>query len=360
MSIRPLEHRDLDAVAWLHARSAYPDADQTQAEKFRAFFERTLLDHPWTDPELPSLVYEEDGQVSAFVGSYVRPMVFDGRPIRMACSANLLAHPRARTHAAGALLTRQYLSGPQELTITDGANETVRRMWEALGGQTVHVSCLAFVHVLRPVGLVAERAASRVGGSGAERVVAPIARLLDAAPSRFRRPAAANEFATRKLTPAGLVEHLGAVDLGLRLLPAYEVDYLAWLFSELDRVGEEAVFPERIRRGPLFAELVTEGDAVIGWYVTQLRRNGLCRVLQLAAQPRSVGAVFDRLARRAAKLGAVGIYGRLEPHLVAPLEERRTRILFGRSKMLVHGDQAIVDAILRGEALLTRLDGEWW
>ncbi len=35
----------------------------------------------------------------------------------------------------GALLMRRHLSGPQELTITDGPTDTVRRMWAGLGGQ---------------------------------------------------------------------------------------------------------------------------------------------------------------------------------------------------------------------------------
>ena len=360
MSIRVLERRDLDDVAWLHARAARPAPDQASADRFRSFFERTLLDHPWTDDEIPSLVYEEAGQVRGFLASYTRRMLFDGRPIRMACSANLLTHPRVRTQAAGALLSRRHLSGPQELTITDGANETVRRMWEAMGGQTVHVSCLAFVRILRPFGLVADRLLSRRSGQAADRVVAPVARVLDSAALRFRHLTSGDGNASHQLTPAALVENLPTIAEGLRLVPAYDVDYLGWLFSELDRVGDEEVFPERVKRGPLFAEFVTHGSDVIGWYITQLRPHGLCRLLQFAARPRFVGAVLDQLERRATELNAVGIYGRLEPRLVAPLSERKTLLRFGRSRMLVHGDQAVVDTILRGEALLTRLDGEWW
>jgi hypothetical protein len=358
MSIRPLERRDVDAAAWLHARAAGPGADQARAARFRDFFERTLLDSPWSDPEIPSLVYEEDGEVLGFLASYVRHMVFDGNPVRIACSANLLTDPRVRTRAAGALLSRQYMAGPQDLTITDGANDTARRMWEALGAQMVHVSCLAFVRVLRPFGLAADRLTSRLNDDTAARAVAPVARVLDAAIARRR--GSASRTATERLTPEGLVENLPAVADGLRLVPAYDVNYLRWLFGELDRVGAEGVFPQRVRRGPLFAELVRDGDHVSGWYVTQLRRGGLCRVLQLAARPQSFGLVLDELDRRARALGAVGVFGRLEPHLVSPLTQRKALLRFGRGRMLVHGNRDIADAILRGDALLTRLDGEWW
>ena len=354
--IRELERRDLAEVARLHA-----DAGEGYVEGLLAFFERTLLDHPWADDEIPSLVYEEGGEIVGFLGSNVRRMRFDGRAIRMACSAHLLAHPRVRNKAVGALLLRRFLSGPQDLTITDGANETVRRMWEGLGGQTVHVSCLTFVRVLRPFALAAHRALERLGIPAAERALTPLARMLDSAATRVLDRGRADEAESEQLTPSVLLVHLPQVTSGLRLVPDYDADYLTWLFEELERVGVERVFPDRIPRGGLVAELVTRDREVIGWYVCHLRPHGLCRVLQVAARPRSVGAILDRLALRAAELYAAGIYGRLEPRLVGPLSERPTHLRFSKGRLLVHGrDSEVVESILRGEALLTRLDGEWW
>jgi hypothetical protein len=359
--IRGLERRDLGEIARLHAGEAGQADDQAHVERLAAFFERTLLDHPWADPEIRSLVYEESGQILGVLGSNVRRMRFDGRAIRMACSAHLLADPRVRHKGVGALLLRRFLSGPQDLTITDGANETVRRMWEGLGGRTVHVSCLTFVRVLRPFGLAAHRALGRFGIRGGERALAPLARALDAAASRLvdRRPTGRTQ--GEPLTPPALLEHLPDLAEGLRLVPDYDAEYLTWLFAELRRVGHERVFPDRVPRGDVVAELVSGDGRVIGWYVCQLRPGGLCRVLQLVARPRAAGPVLDHLVRRADELGAAGVYGRLEPRLVGPLSERRTLLRFSKGRMLVHGrDDEMTDSVLRGEALLTRLDGEWW
>jgi hypothetical protein len=360
--IRSLERRDLTEVARLHAGAAGRASDQAYVERLVGFFERTLFDNPWADAEIPSLVYEESGEILGFLGSNVRRMRFDGRTIRMACSAHQLTHPRVRNKAPGALLLRRYLSGPQDLTITDGANETVRRMWEGSGGRTVHVSCLTFLRVLRPFGLATHRLLSRRMAPAAERAVAPVAQLLDLAAARLLdRGRANNGTESEQLTPSAMLEQLPEMAEGLRLVPDYDVEYLTWLFAELGRVGHERVFLNRVARGPLVAELVTRDRKVIGWYVTQLRPGGLCRVLQLAAQRRSTGAVLDRLARRADELGATGIYGRLEPRLVGPLSERRTLLHFSRGWLLAHArHEEVVDSILRGEALLTRLDGEWW
>jgi hypothetical protein len=360
--IRSLERRDLLEVARLHAGAANMAQDQAYVDRLARFFERTLFDHPWADAEIPSLVYEESGEILGFLGSNVRRMRFDGRAIRMACSAHQLTHPRVRNKAPGALLMRRYLSGPQDLTITDGANEIVRRMWEGSGGRTVHVSCLTYLLVLRPFGLATHRLLSGRAAPAAERAVAPVAHLLDLAATRLLdRGRANNGTKSERLTPTALLEQLPEVAEGLRLVPDYDVEYLTWLFAELGRVGDERVFLNRVARGPLMAELVTRDRKVIGWYVTQLRAGGLCRVLQLAAQPRSTAAVFDRLVRRAKEAGAVGVYGRLEPRLVGPLSERRTLLHFSRGWLLAHArDDEFVDSVLRGDALLTRLDGEWW
>ena len=154
------------------------------------------------------------------------------------------------------------------------------------GGRTVHVSCLTFLRVLRPFGLATHRRCRGSRQPAAERAVAPVARLLDLAASRLFDREGASESESEELTPSALLDHLPDVAEGLRLVPEYDVDYLTWLFAELDRVGDERVFRDRVARGPLFAELVTQDRRVIGWYVSHLKPGGLCRVLQVAAQPR--------------------------------------------------------------------------
>ena len=50
-----------------------------------AWLKRTLFEHPWFDPEIPSLVYIDDsGEIMGFIGSHVRRMRFDGEPVRIA------------------------------------------------------------------------------------------------------------------------------------------------------------------------------------------------------------------------------------------------------------------------------------
>jgi hypothetical protein len=55
--IRPFERSDLEAVA------ALMRGNMANWQRHEAFLAGTLLDHPWTDPELPSLVTVDDGEV---------------------------------------------------------------------------------------------------------------------------------------------------------------------------------------------------------------------------------------------------------------------------------------------------------
>ena len=179
MTIRPMEGTDLDAVATLYER-VMRSGGATASPELRAWFERVVFDHPWVDPEIPSLVAIEDGDVTGFLASHARRLRIDRSPGRLACSGQLVVDPTARRHATGALLLRTYLDGPQDLTITDGATELIRAMWERLGGELAHPQCLEWLKPLRPGSLAAvlwaqQRGRSRPAGlaSAAGRAVEP-------------------------------------------------------------------------------------------------------------------------------------------------------------------------------------------
>jgi Acetyltransferase (GNAT) domain len=365
--IRPLERRDLPDVARLYELVMRAGAE-APPPFLESFFARTLLDYPWADDEIPSLVYEEGGKILGALGSNVRKMRFDGRPIRMACAAHLVTHPRVRNRVVGPQLLRTYLAGPQELTITDGASETVRRMWLAFGGQTVHVCALVFIRVLRPWQLAREALLGGRGGPMLDRLGSRLAGAVDTTTAPLVRralPLARPPAATvEPLSPETLLAHLPEITASRRLVPDYDLSYLRWLFAELNRVQSwGSLWPHGVgvRRGVLFAELVRRDTQVLGWYVCHLRRGGVCRIVQVAAGDGSSAQLLDQLTYEAARRGAAGLFGRIEPHLVGPLSERPCLIRFGGGRLLVHSrEQAIVDVILAGDALLTRLEGEWW
>jgi hypothetical protein len=355
--IRPFEREDAEEVAALYELVMRSGGSVTPPG-LAPYFERMFLDQPWADPEIPSLVHlDPRGRIVGFQGSSVRRALFDDRPIRIGCAGQLVAHPDARRRAVGALLVRAYLAGPQDLTITDGATEEMRRMWTLLGGEMAHLSCIGWTRLFRPWRFVGDRLLR--GGRGENRrarVSTPFLSLLDRATvprakwfSKPAPPAAIGE----PLTPSILLENLDALGDGIRLRVAYEGRFLRWLFEELARVTT---------RGTPVARLVRDrpDGQVLGWYVYYLLPSGSCDVLQVAGRDSDVDAVLDHLLHDAWSNGAAAVEGRLEPRLVDPLAHRHCVMRYSGGALVHSREPEILGALASGRSLLTRLDGEWW
>jgi hypothetical protein len=353
--IRNLTHDDLPQVASLYelvARSGSRSAPPGLA----AHFGRTLLDHPWADPEIPSLVCEEpDGSISGFIGCHVRRLLFDGTPIRLACGGQLVTDPEARKRAVGFFLLREFLAGSQELAITDTAVAATRVMWTRIGGQLAHLQSIGWFRLLRPVPFAVDFARSRRRRAARPRGDAGGGEWISfGLGARFRpRPAASPATTSAAdLWPRELAELLPELAGGCRLRPDYDPVFLDWLFGEMRAVRT---------RGSLIARVVRAREGrVVGWYVYYLRRGGVSDVLQVVATPREVGRVVDDLFRHAKANGAALLRGRLEAPLVEALASRRCLFRFNGAALVHARDPDVVRALAAGEALLTRMEGEWW
>jgi len=355
--IRAMRRDEIEEVAKL-----YRFVDQSDwripAPELPEWFERTLFDHPWADPEIPSLVYvADDGEILGFIGSHVRRMRFDGEPVRLAAGGPLIAHPKVRNRGVGATLWRRYMAGPQELTITDGASEQMRQIFELIGGQMMHPSSMIWLRVFRPWSY----AGNRVLGANVWRrhKVKPWARkalpLLDGPTTRavpqFHAPQALGT-QDELLTPALVLEHLPQITRSLRLVPDYDEPFLEWVFAELHNNRTWGEPQRRLVRG--------EDGRVLGWYVYFLLRDESCQVLQIAAHDRHAGAVLDNLFAHAVAGGGAAVQGRVEAHILAPLAHRGALFRFSARSLVHSRHPELLGAITSGHALLTRLEGEWW
>ena len=351
-AVRPLERGDLEGVAVLYER-VMRSGGETPPPGLVPYFERTVVDQPWADPELPSLVYEgAGGQLAGFVAAHVRRIELDGRPARLVCAGQLIAEPAARKRGAGAILLRDLHAGPQELTITDGATPEVAAIWQALGGATSFVRSTAWTRLFRPAQAAGERLMKRERARRLTGLTRPLWPMVDAATRRLARPAA----------PTGLDP---SVDLGAELLlenaeemagesrlrVAYDEPYVRWLIEELAAVAS---------RGELATRAVSRGGRVVGWYVAYLRRGAIGQVLAVAARPRAVDDVLDQLFADAWGRGAAGLEGRLEQALFEPLSRRGCLLRPGERALAHSRDAALQDAVAAGGGALTRMDGEWW
>ena len=284
----------------------------------------------------------------------MRRLRLDGHSFRLACGGQLVVEPEARRRAVGAFLFGRYLSGPQDATITDGANESARRMWEARGGETAPLKAIVWTRILRPMRFGGDYVLERLNRQTLARRLRPLWSALDRltfglVAKRLRpiEPQGSEE----PLTPQALMEHLPLVTKSARCYPDYDEAFLGWLFQEMAEVKS---------RGTLVRSLVRDHRGqVVGWYVYYLH-SGLSQVMQVAAKHGAAAEVLDHLLHHAYVNGAAAVCGRLEPQLLGAVSSRKFLLSAGSGALIHSRAPAVLGVLLSSHCLLARMDGEWW
>ncbi len=351
--VRPLDSADIPAVADLFRVAMGPE-NPLSRPWLADFLRETLIEGPWVDPEIPSLVATDDGRLAGFIASNVRPVVVDGARMRAACCAHLVVDQNARSRALGPQLLGRYMGGPQDLTFTDTATEVVARMWRTFGGRADGGRSTGWMLVLRPGSWAVAVGRARVQGRRAPGLATVPALPFHIGGSRLTGHREAEDgppVETEALTTAALMEHKDAILKGHRLHLDYDAVYVEWLLGRLDALYATSVVVRR---------LVRRGGKAVGWFVYVRDPGGPGRVLQIAARERDTDAVVEALVHDARERGVTVLSGRLEPNLVEALRKRWAVLGFD-ARALVHAqDLKVLNALASGPSLLTRLDGEWW
>jgi hypothetical protein len=357
--LRPFRPDDIPAVAALRQR-VFRFSERTDLHALTAYCERVFCRHPWADEDLPSLIYEDDrGRPVGFLGVIPRPMRLGDERIRAAIATQLMVAPESRG-LAGRWLARAFFLGPQDLSLSDTANDAARRLWESVGGSVAAVHSLGWSRVLRPGRLAASQMAPRGLWRRALLAAARPALLAgDALATRIAALAPAPpkpDGTTEPITPAAIATHAAEVLRGHTLRPDYdECDATAWL---LGMAAEKRQF------GPLAGALARAPDGeVLGWFLYYGRAGGVAEVLEIAARRPARGLVLAHLLRHAWDAGATAVAGRLDPVLLRELAGQRCTLKLDGPWLLYHSPRPeIMQAVERGggDAFLSRLDGEWW
>ncbi len=354
-TIRIFTEDDIPGVAALFAR-VYPEHRWSSQAALESYLREIIFDNPWRDPEVPSWVAEEDGCISGFYAVMPRRMSLRGRPVRVAVGCQFMVDPHKRDGLTALQLAKAFVSGPQDLTLADGANDLSRRMWMGIGGTVSLLHSLHWTRPLRPArymtSVVDERATLPPALTFAAR---PLGALADALvtrlrPNRFLREQ--TELAEEALDPATMLAHLPDVLRGSALQPVYDARSLAWLLEQTAR---------KTRHGKLRARAVRDRQELLGWYLYYVQPGGVSEVIQIAACDGSFDRVLLRLLADAWRHGAAAVRGRLDPRYAQELSHRHCWLRLHGSWTLVHSRHAdVMAAIQQGDAFLSRLEGEWW
>jgi hypothetical protein len=323
-----------------------------------SYFRELFFQGPFSEKTLPSLVYEnEHGRVVGFLGILRRRMSLYGKPIEAVVGTSLVVDPDSRSTMAGLELINCFLSGKQDLAITDTANNLTQQLWTRLGGSTASLYAMHWSRPLRPA-LYAAYAVSHLGRGPFSKAFAlgckPVFRIVDAIAARMP----SSPFRQRPLSMSE--EELGVETLlacmrdfwePRSLRPEYDRDSITWLLDFMARMSAYGSLRKILLRN--------RKGKIIGWYLYYLRRGGIGQVVQVGASHHSVDAVLDHLSYDAWTHGAIALHGRLDPHLSQEPLGKYCFYFLG-DRVLVHSrDPELARHIQSGSAFLTRLDGEW-
>lgn len=355
-SVRPLVSEDIPEIARLCAR-AFALLPTGSFDALQSALHEILLDHPWRDDDLPSLVYHEKNRgIVGCLGVMPRPMSLDGHPIRAAISHTVMVDPASRSTPAFVELVRAYLSGPQDISMAQGTSAG-RKTFEAFGGSTSLLYSLGWTRVLRPSRHVLAFLKRRGLPTVLSQVLRPFCSLADAAAARFLRgpfhlsPPALSGVELDAETFSGCLSEFAR---GRSLRPTYDAHSLKWLVELLARRNGGATLKKTAVRDA--------SQKILGYYMYYQNPGDLGEVVQIAARPESIEEVLGHLFYDAWSHGLMAISGQLDPGYLAGVAAQHCLLDRGDgSWQLVHSQNPdLLAAIHRGDAFLTRLEGEWW
>jgi hypothetical protein len=356
--VRPFLERDIPQVTDVHRRvfrvAAAPSAQLERA--YHTYLSGFASDNSRAHRDLHSLVYEDArGAIVGFLSVRPQPMWMTDRIVLAAVSSQFIVEEGHRSTLAGLHLLKAFLSGPQELSVVDEANEGSRTLWHGFGGSTAFLQSISWARILLPAQFLLSRL-----------VNGPITAIVKGAATPFGRVADkilgaihGNPFAP--VRPVGAAENPPLdvlrdcmTDISRRwsLRPAYDDGSFGQLISTLEARQEP---------GPLRKGIVRDSrNRITGWYLYHAKRGGLGEVLQIGAESHSHGQVLDHLFFDARRQGVAALSGRLQPDFMDEFRKKHCLLHHRGYWTLIHSrNPEALEAIYRGDAFLTRLEGEW-
>jgi hypothetical protein len=281
-------------------------------------------------------------------------MTFEGQAIRVAVATQMMVAPEARG-LAGVQLVRKLLSGPQDLTLSDTANETARRIWTTVGADEVLLYGFNWERVLRPWRLRRWKVGDKhVALRAAAYAASPLLAAGDLVAKQLRAYHLSKPPGTLgRLDPETIVTHAERLLQDRALRPSYDAPSLAWLLAE---AAEKKEF------GTLSGGVVRTVDGEIaGWFAHFVARKKISQVVLFTARRPTQALVMDHLLYDAARQGAIAVSGRLDPQLLPLVGGRNHCLRYQPPWTLAYSRRPeILQSLEKGDAFFSRLDGEWW
>ncbi len=325
-----------------------------RSQALKEYLGRIFLNNPWHQDGVESLLYLQDGRIVGFLGVICRRMEFSGRAITAGIMTQFMIDRDFHKGKGPLHLLQRFFSGLQDLSYTDGASEPAAKAWEKAGGDAARLYSFNWLRALRPVATIQEHSTGRRQGgiwTAINGAAAILGLPIDAVAQRFLQPR--SPFETVAVDSGTLFETITEIGWREKLKPSYERDSFAWLISEAAQA----------KYGQLRLRVTREQDGkACGWFVYYLKPGGACYLLQIGARRADqYRGVLRALFADAAAGGGTCVKGQSQPRHLVDLTEEHCLFRHPQSSVLIASrDPELKAAIHRGDAALSRLDGESW
>lgn len=354
--IRPFESSHIPEVASLQLKILRRKQGPAKQSLLR-YFEEIFFRNPWRADDLPSFVYLHQGKLVGFLGVIPRPMLFENRPVRAAIATQFMVDRDVYRGYAGLEMLKRFFGGPQDFSYTDGATEAAATTWTATGAYAASLFALEWTRVLHPAAYVRSILAGTKGKFRlAGKLLTPVGLIADAAlahtPVRFlARPDP--PFPARPASADQLLNAMQSIGWRNALKPSYDAASFSWLIGQTADATQHGELRLAVVKG-------SEGET-LGCFAYFAKPRGVATVMQFSARHRAFLPVFEALLRDAWDQGSAAVRGQVIPACLTHFTEQHCSLRHLGSGVLIHSrNAALLAAVLRGDAALSRLDGEWW
>ncbi|MDP1676409.1 MAG: hypothetical protein Q8L88_06040 [Bacteroidota bacterium] len=353
--IRPFHSDDIPSVAKLFQK-IFRHTNAPAPASLTSYFADIYLNNPWRHDAINSLVVEQDGIISGFLGAIPFPMRINDIPIRAVIGGNYMIDPDHPNPLAGVKILKKLMSGPQDVTYSDTATATARKIWEGLNSKSFQLYSMQWLKILRPAQFAVSMVTRKTVLSPLATLAKPISfvtdRTLTAIPKSPFRLKKSNLY-SEELSVDQLLDAIRRNSSRCELKPEYTERSLAWLINKAEEKKEYGP----LRKIALFAPQ----KKMIGWYLYYPNANNLGHVLQIGAEKQTIDAVLSHLFIDAQHHGSLALAGRIEPRFIQEFSTQNCIYMHRNSSLVVHTkNDLITNALYRGDAFFTRLEGEWW
>lgn len=353
--IRPLEEEDLPEIVRLYTM-VFGIRTGSSPAALNSYFQEIFCRHPWCDMDIPSLVYhEKNGRIVGCLGVMPRRMSVNGRPLQAAITHHFMVEPGSRWTLAGVELLRKFFAGPQDLSLAEGGN-VARKMMERFGGATSFLHSLRWTRPLRPSRYLLSFLKRRGLAAPFERALMPLCWAADAiAPLILRTPFSLSSprLAGEELNEESLLWCVSEFSRSRSLRPEYDKDSVKWLLELLARKKSRGTVQKVVLRD--------SWGEIVGWYLYYLHRGDVSEVIQIGATQGAMSDLLDHLFFHAWQQGAIAVSGQLDAGALQAFSEKTCVFHHDScSWILIHSKHPdVFEAMHRGDAFFTRLEGEW-